>query len=106
LDHVSALTGLTAWLDISAWTTVSRQQSGAFGRYDTMGVANHLAILLEIESPGACINRFPERRIGAREREPDRSADPRDCRRAARNWLPARPDKGRVWIPFGPHSAR
>jgi len=72
LGHVSALTGLTAWLDISAWTTVSRQQSGAFGRYDTMGVANHLAILLEIESPGACINRFLERRISARERQPDR----------------------------------
>jgi len=40
-----------------------------------MDVANHLAILLEIESPGACINRFPERRIGARERQPDRAAD-------------------------------
>jgi len=70
LGHVSALTGLTAWLDINARATVSRQQSGAFGRYDTMDVANHLAILLEIESPGACINRFPERRIGARERQP------------------------------------
>jgi hypothetical protein len=60
------------------------RQRFAVGRYDTMDVANHLAILLEIKIPSVCINLLPERRIGARKRQPDRAAD-----RPA----PARPDR-------------
>src|ERR1700694_5517917 len=44
-------------------TRVVYRQRFAVGRYDTMDVANDLAILLEIKVPSVCIDLLRERRI-------------------------------------------
>src|SRR5882672_4203111 len=44
-------------------TRVVYRQRFSVGRYDTMDVANDLAILLEIKVPSVCIDLLPERRI-------------------------------------------
>src|SRR6202043_3063648 len=49
-------------------TRVVHRRSFAVGRYDTMDVANDLAILLKIKVPSVCIDLLRERGIRARGR--------------------------------------
>jgi len=100
LGHVSALTGLTAWLEISPWTTVSRELSGAFGRTTRRAWPTTLPSFLRSKAQVLASIVFPSVVSVPASESPTGQQTLATAGAPARNWLPARPDKGRVWIPF------